>query len=92
METKYIRHGNSYAHTQEMTPGCDKCGFKPLKVYARRLRSEDNQRGIDVSVYRDNGTPFVKFEWWRKSKPRKGQRYVMLNCYRWEIVWLPGGV
>lgn len=73
-----------YFHREEKT--------LPLKVYARRLRAEDNQRGIDVTVYRDNGTPFVKFEWWRKSKPRKGQRYVMLNCYRWEIVWLPGGV
>ena len=44
----------------------------------------------DVVGYRDAQAERVAFRcpWHSASRPRKGQKTVMFNCYRWNAVWL----
>lgn len=45
----------------------------------------------DVVAYRDPGCTDLAARWpWHYStRPRKGARVVMFNCYRWRPVWRP---
>lgn len=46
---------------------------------------------LDVAVYRDAAMtiPFARYSWDLSKKPRPGQKKVMLNCYFWELQWMP---
>lgn len=71
--------------------------IKLIKVYARRENTNElphaNPDGIvckDVQVYRDRAAkkPFARFAWYSSTKPTRRNKYVTLNCYKWELVWL----
>jgi hypothetical protein len=61
-----------------------------LTVYARKALTGDKRR-YGVAVYRDAAATdlFVRFDWHRSDRPNKRRRWLMLNCYRWRLVWLP---
>lgn len=46
---------------------------------------------LDVVVYRDEALTdqFARFTWDLSNKPRLGQITVILNCYRWNLQWMP---
>lgn len=46
----------------------------------------------DVQVYRDKTCQdkMGRFPWhYTKSMPTRRNKYIMLNCSRWKLVWLP---
>ena len=45
---------------------------------------------MDVVLYRDAACTRVagRYPWHYHSKPKLRNRYIMLNCYRWNLVWL----
>ena len=45
---------------------------------------------MDVQAYRDPQAtqPAGRWPWHYSSRPCKGCKTVMLNCYRWQAVWL----
>lgn len=51
----------------------------------------DGRRKWDVVAYRDAGatTPAGRFLWFSVTRPRRGARRMTLNCWRWNVVWLP---
>ena len=74
-----------------------------ISIYARREPTTDSiwlmyhepgsKRPWDVQVYR-NSHPFKEFEygrfmWWMKNKPKRSQKYVFVNCFRFRIFWMP---
>lgn len=66
----------------------------PLTLFLRREPSTNPQwssAGLhDVCCYRDKAaTDFVARFTWSYNRPRKGCKRVVLNCYRWNVVWLP---
>ncbi len=44
----------------------------------------------DVAMYKDAACTelVVRWHWYNERKPDKRYRRVMLNCYRWPVVWL----
>lgn len=47
---------------------------------------------LDTVAYRDPQCRVIAGRWpwhYQASKPRRGCRSIMLNCYRWAAVWLP---
>ena len=68
-----------------------------LTLYARKEKTTDDAsiRGslghrLDTVVYKDKGCTETKarFPWFHSHCPRRGQRAVMLNCWRWGLVWV----
>jgi hypothetical protein len=55
-----------------------------LKRYAR------TRKIFDVQAYKDRACtkPYARFMA-GTTKPRKGCRYVTVNCFRWHARWLP---
>jgi hypothetical protein len=47
-------------------------------------------RWRDVQVYHDREAtrPFGRFPCHYSNKPRRGQRHVTLNCFRYRLEWL----
>ena len=45
----------------------------------------------DVVIYRDKAArlPFVRYEWHAGRRPDRRFRFITLNCYRWNLKWLP---
>jgi hypothetical protein len=78
--------------------------MKLIPVYARREITTDRatqdlyrtpgrpvaSRLCDVQIYRDPDArqPFARFPWYSSNCPTRRHRYVTLNCYRWQLVWL----
>lgn len=67
-----------------------------LALYARKEPTTDPialAHGLeakkDVVLYRDlAGTQFVaRWSWYLSRRPRRGQKRVTLNCWRWELLW-----
>lgn len=58
--------------------------MKPLTLYAERLENGD------VAIYGDASkqTHRCTFARWRSDRPTRRNRWLMLNCYRWRLVWL----
>jgi hypothetical protein len=54
-----------------------------LKKYFPRARKFDV-----VGRMTPDGPLRVRWSWDQSLRPRRSQRTVMLNCYRWEAVWL----
>lgn len=44
----------------------------------------------NIEIYRDRECkkPFATFLFDRKNKPTKRNKYVTLNCYRWNLIWV----
>lgn len=71
-----------------------------ITVYARREPTADSLRWSlpgypfgkrDVQVYRDAEctNPFARIPWHYSSCPRRAQKTIVLNCYRWRLQWVP---
>jgi hypothetical protein len=70
-----------------------------LTLYLRReptvdsawLQYGDGRPRWDVRYYGDPKCQNLKgiCPWYYSSKPRRGCRTTVLNCYRWAVVWLP---
>jgi hypothetical protein len=70
-----------------------------LTLYLRREPTTDaellhwfpNAKRRDVVAYSDPEASQLKARWpWHyRSKPDRRFKRVMLNCYRWRVVWLP---
>jgi len=47
----------------------------------------------DVFLYSQDGYGFVsRYPWWHGRKPDKRHRYIMHNCHRYRLEWLPDAV
>lgn len=48
-------------------------------------------RAFSVQAYADEAATVRKgrWAWWQSGRPDRRNRYVMLNCYRWRVQWLP---
>lgn len=46
---------------------------------------------LDVQAYRDPECQirFGRWDWWMRTKPKQGCKWVTLNCATWKAVWLP---
>ena len=70
-----------------------------LTLYARREPSADSvllkyapqAKRFDVVFYADHKAtqPKGRFMWFSAGNLRPTHKTVMLNCYRWRMVWLP---
>lgn len=62
-----------------------------LTLYAQRVPTMDAPRKHDVCVYADPERKTLKgrFIWYHASKPTRRNKYVMFNCCRWRLEWLP---
>lgn len=67
-----------------------------LALYARKEPTTDAiaiKHGLkgknDAVLYRDREcTKFVaRWPWYFSNCPRHGQKRVMVNCWRWDLVW-----
>jgi hypothetical protein len=58
-----------------------------LNAYLKKVY---HNQGYDVLAYAEPDCikPKAHWQWWHKGKPDKRFKYVMLNCYRWRIVWV----
>jgi hypothetical protein len=73
--------------------------FRWLTLYLRReptvdpvwLQYGEGLTRWDVRCYSDLECQNLKgiFSWWHTNKPCRGCRTVILNCWRWAVVWLP---
>lgn len=47
-----------------------------------------------VKIYRDKNKQslFCNFDKFSARQPRRGQKTVVLNCWRWSLVWLPANI
>ena len=70
--------------------------MKPLTLYLRREPTTDSTwlkygtgERYDIQAYGDKDAtdPVGRFIW-SNTKPRKGCKTVVLNCFRWRVVWL----
>jgi hypothetical protein len=70
-----------------------------LTLYARKAPTTDSvaiQYGLkgkkDTVLYRDRECtkPAARWPWHYSNCPRRGQRTVMFNCWRWKLEWLEG--
>jgi hypothetical protein len=68
-----------------------------LPLFAIKQNTTDTiaiQHGLgqkqDTALYRDRACTQLAARWpWHYSNcPRRGQKRVMFNCYRWDLVWL----
>jgi hypothetical protein len=55
------------------------------------LQYGDGRTKWDVRYYRDRQAKHLRATcpWHYRSKPRRGCQTTMLNCWRWNVVWLP---
>lgn len=60
-----------------------------LLSYVRSMKKARLKR--DVVVYlNEKATQFkARWGWDSSNKPDRRNKYIVLNCYRWEVVWLP---
>jgi hypothetical protein len=67
-----------------------------LSVFCEKVPTSDplgimrGSRNYDVRIWADKEKTQQKaiFSWFQKSKPTHRNKYLTLNCFRWEIVWL----
>ncbi len=50
------------------------------------VRAHKRENG-DVVINRSNGELFCVFDWWRSDKPTRRNKWIMLNCYKWRLIW-----
>jgi hypothetical protein len=45
---------------------------------------------LDIALFyeQDCGKPAAIWPWFQSNCPRKGQKKVTLNCFRWNLVWV----
>lgn len=68
-----------------------------LNLYLRQEPTTDHttiernaaQGRLDIVAYRDEACSVLaaRWPWHYSSKPRRGFRTVMFNCWRWRAVW-----
>ena len=71
--------------------------MKPLKLYARQEPTTDaiikkyapKANKKDTVFYKDKGATqfYARWQWDQGGRPVK-RKTVVLNCYRWAIVWI----
>ncbi len=76
----------------------EKIKMKRFTVYARKERTTDsttlthfpNSKKEDVQIYRDRQAkiPFARFTWGMKNTPTKRNKYVTLNCFKYNLEWI----
>ena len=68
-----------------------------LTLFAKKEPTSDSvsiSRGLssrkDTVLYRDKECTELaaRWPWYYSSCPRRSQRRVTLNCYRWNLLWL----
>ena len=45
-------------------------------------------RGQDVVIEKPDGTVACRYPHYREDKPDRRNRWLMLNCYRYRLVWV----
>ena len=69
-----------------------------ITLYARYEPTTDSvalAHGVkgkrDVCLYEDREAtiPKARFPWHHSGKPTKASKQCMLNCYKWNLEWLP---
>lgn len=67
-----------------------------LTLFAKKQPTTDSvsqQLGLaekqDTVIYRDRNCTKVaaRWPWYLSNCPRRSQKTVMLNCYRWNLAW-----
>jgi len=58
---------------------------------SRKMFPKESKSWKDVQAYHDKECtkPFGRFMHYYKSKPDRRNKYVTLNCFRYNAVWLP---
>ncbi len=67
-----------------------------LTVYARKETTKDSFALVnemdkyDIVIYKDRRckTFYARFMWYQKSRPKWNSKTVVINCYRWKLIWL----
>lgn len=71
--------------------------FELIKIYVRREPSTESATlalGVtgkfDVQAYKDEACTerFARWSWDQSTKPTRRNKTAMVNCYRWQLVWL----
>jgi hypothetical protein len=71
-------------------------GVELINLYARKEPTQDKVsichglgKKMDTVLYRDPDCSIVatRWPWYYSSCPRQGQKKVMFNCFRWNLVW-----
>jgi hypothetical protein len=58
-----------------------------LSLYAKKVF---HNLGYDVLVYDtpEMISPKAHYQWYSQEKPNYRNKYIMLNCYRWNLIWI----
>ncbi len=68
-----------------------------ITLYARKepttdpiLKSHGEDKRQDTVIYADRACTQLKarFSWLFSGMPRRGQKLVTLNCFRWHLEWV----
>jgi len=68
-----------------------------LKLYAKKAPTTDATsialgltHKLDTLVYADPQCKILKarYRWDSSNCPRRGQKEAMLNCFKWDLVWI----
>lgn len=73
-----------------------------LTLYARKEPTQDktlldsaevdgfklDKTHYDVQIYNSDKEPVVRYKWYHGSKPTRRNKYLMHNCFRYNLVWL----
>jgi hypothetical protein len=67
-----------------------------LVKYAQNHRFSDpitgaRVRQVQIFDDRDAKRLYATFAHWNSRKPRQNQKSVVINCVRWELIWLTEG-
>ena len=90
MKTSTANNRNHLAPAKSRIPGL-------LPIYVSREPTTDdvvkrycpNARKFDVvGRMTPDGPVRVRWYWHQSLRPRRSQRTLMFNCWRWEAVWL----
>lgn len=59
--------------------------------YFRATGTVPKARHYDIVIYRDAAMTkrAGRWPWYYSSKPRRGCKQVMFNCYSWRAIWCP---
>lgn len=70
-----------------------------LTLYAKKEPTTDSvsvafglKKKLDTVIYKDRACTetYARWPWHYSSCPRRGQKRVTLNCWRWNLEWVCG--
>ncbi len=72
--------------------------MKTFSVYYKKVPTNDDlvrtfpelKSKMDIAVYRDANckTEWVRFPWHYSNKPKWNSKTVMINCFKWQVIWV----